>query len=176
MATGSSGARSSENGSNSTRDTTVKPAHLLSPPTEAPLLLGRGWTSLKARLYRVDDVLFVWRKLVKSSLQSFMLRWVEALKGLCGHMSQYIEDSGLGPWTQLLHLLPASKIPALTEFLQVHFFCHVLEGKTNHLSLSLRVLLTDFLQKPSPHLPLQVIVWCLNRYILGNDAKFSGTE
>lgn len=90
-----------------------------------------------------------------------MLRWVETLTGLCGHMSQYVEDSGLGPCTQLLHLLPTSKIPALTEFLQVCIFCHVLQGKTNHLSLSLRVLLTDFLQKTSPHLPLQGLpdVW-----------------
>ena len=40
-------------------------------------LLGRVWASLKVPLCRVDDLLFVWRKLVKCSLKAFMLRWME---------------------------------------------------------------------------------------------------
>lgn len=44
---------------------------------KALLLLGRVWASLKVPLCRVDDLLFIWRKLVKCSLKVFMLQWIE---------------------------------------------------------------------------------------------------
>lgn len=56
---------------------------------------------------------------------------------------------------------------ALTGFRSATTFRPVLRGRSNHLRLSLGVLLADFLRKPTPHLPRQTRASRLNRPMRG---------
>lgn len=71
------------------------------------------------------------------------------------------------PCAPLRHLLPTSDITALTGFRSATTFRPVLRGRSNHLRLSLGVLLADFLRKPTPHLPRQTRASRLNRPVRG---------